>query len=294
MISRDIARRARRFEIRTRRLLDSGFAGEYRSVFRGRGVEFDEVRAYQEGDDVRLIDWNVTARTGEPHIKKHVEEREQTILVAVDVSASLGVGFGRETKRELAAEVGSVLCLAAGANNDRTALLLFSDRVERYTPPGRGTRHAMRIAQVLLGFEPKRRGTDLNAALQFAFRVVQRSAVVFLISDYWSGGFDRSLSLLARRHDVVAVTVTDPREFDFPAAGIVTYRDAETGECVDVDLGDRRVREVLGRRVAAIREARERVFTRVGVDHLRLAVGEPYERALHRLFAQRARRAELR
>jgi uncharacterized protein (DUF58 family) len=280
----------RRFEVRTRKMMESGLGGEYRSVFRGYGVEFDEVRPYVEGDDVRLIDWNVTARTGEPHLKKHVEEREQTVVFVVDLSASVGYGSGAQRKRDLAAEVCCVLGVAAASSGDRTGLLLFTDRVERYVPPRRGTRHAFAIARHLLGHSPERRGTDIAHALGFLNRVLRRRAVVFLVSDFLGEGYERPLTVAARRHDLIAVTVRDPRETDLPLAGLVQFEDAETGERAVVDLADSVVRATIARRVEASREARERAFSRAGADHIALTAGAPYEAALHRLFSSRSRR----
>ncbi len=289
MISREIARRMRLFEVRTRKLMESGLGGEYRSVFRGRGVEFEEVRPYVEGDDVRSIDWNVTARTEDPHVKMHVEEREQTVVLVVDLSASVRYGSGEQRKRDLAAEVCCVLGVAAASSGDRTGLLLFTDRVERYVPPGRGTRHAFAIARHLLGHEPAGRGTDIGLALDFLNRVLRRRAVVFLVSDFLGTGFERPLTVAARRHDVIALVVLDPREVELPAVGLASLEDAETGERVLVDLSEPSVRASISRRVEEARHARERLFARAGVDHATLFAGESYDAALHRLFAARNR-----
>jgi uncharacterized protein (DUF58 family) len=290
VLTREIARRLRRFEVRTRKLIEAGLAGEYRSVVRGRGVEFDEVRPYVEGDDVRSIDWNVTARSGEPYVKKHVEERELTVVLAVDLSASVLYGSASRRKRDLAAEVGCVLAVTAVTNGDRAGLLLFTDRVERYVPPARGTRHAFTIARHLLGHAPRGRGTNLGLALETLNRVLHRRAVVFLVSDFVGAGFERPLVVAARRHDVVALTVLDRRETDVPPVGMAIVEDAETGERVTVDLSDPNVRASFDRRVAEDRAARERLFARAGVDAATLYAGEPYDAALHRLFAARARR----
>lgn len=290
MLTRELTRRMRRFEVRTRRLMEGGFGGEYRSVFRGRGVEFDEVRPYVEGDDVRLIDWNVTARTGDPHIKKHVEEREQTIVFAVDLSASVAYGSGASRKRDLAAEVCCVLSVAAASSGDRTGLLLFTDRVERYVPPRRGTRHAFAIARHLLGHEPSGCGTDVALGLDFLNHVLRRRAVVFLVSDFIDERYERPLTVAARRHDLIALTVLDPRELDLPAEGLVAFEDAESGEQVLVDLSDPPSRGRILKAIAETRTARERTLARAGADSTTLVVGEPYETVLHRLFTMRARR----
>ncbi len=277
----------RLFEVRTRKLMESGLSGDYRSVFRGRGVEFDEARPYVEGDDVRSIDWNVTARTGEPHVKKHVEEREQTILFAVDISASVA---GAAAKRDLAAEICAVLAVAAATNGDRTGLVLFSDRVERFVPPARGVRHAFAIARHVIGHAPIGRGTDLGVALAFLARVVRRRSVVFLLSDFVAERFERALLVAARRHDVIALTVLDPRERRIPPEGLVTVEDAETGEQIVVDVGDGNVRGALEVRIEERQRARDRLLSRAGVDATTLVAGEPYETSLHRLFSSRALR----
>jgi len=270
--------------------MESGLVGEYRSVVRGRGVEFDEVRPYADGDDVRSIDWNVTARTGEPFVKKHVEEREQTVVFAVDVSASVLYGTRSNRKRDLEAEVCCVLGVTAAANGDRTGLLIFSDRIERFVPPARGSRHALAIARSLLSHESEGRGTDIGAALEMLNRVLRRRAVVFLVSDFLGTGFERPLATTARRHDVVALTVLDRRETEVPSVGVARLEDAETGERVVADLSDDRVRAAIRERIDDATRTRERLFARIGVDSATLYTNEPYDTGLHRLFARRAAR----
>ena len=287
MLTREIARRVRLYEVRTRRLMEGGHGGDARSIFRGRGVELDEVRAYVPGDDVRLIDWNVTARTGEAFVKKHVEERDQTVVVALDASASTLYGSGVQTKREIAIEVGCVLALASAASGDLTSLLLFTDRVERYVPPRRGARHALGIARHMLEHEPARRGTDVAAALEYLARVLRRRAVLLLLSDFLCEGYGRALTIAARRHDVVALTVTDSNERELPPVGLAVLEDAETGERVEVDLADARVRAAIAAGAAEARASRDRTLTRAGVERIDLVAGEPYDAALRRLFARR-------
>jgi uncharacterized protein (DUF58 family) len=289
MLPRDVARRVRLFQVRTRKLMESGLGGEFRSVFRGRGVEFDEVRPYVPGDDVRLIDWNVTARTDDPHIKKHVEDREQTVVLAVDVSASSAYG-GEQTKREYAAEICCVLGLAAAAAGDRTALLLFSDRVERFVAPSRGTRHALGIARQLLRHEPAGRGTDIAGALRTLNRLIRRRALVFLVSDFHDNGYARALAVTARRHDLIALTVLDPREIALPDVGLAHVEDSETGECVIVDLSDPDTRSIIRRRVAEATLRTDKNLRSAGVDRATLQVGTSYDASLYRLFARRERR----
>jgi len=257
-------------------------------VFRGRGVEFDEVREYVAGDDVRLIDWNVTARTGDPYIKKHVEDRQQTVLVAVDVSASVAYG-GRQTKRELESEIACVLARAAARAGDLTALLLFSDSVELYIPPARGNRHALRIARTVLGHEPRGTRTDIGGALGFCSQALRRRTLVFLISDFHADGFERPLRVASRRHDCIALTVRDPRERALPRAGLALVEDAETREQILVDLSDADTRRRIDERIAIEEADRVRLFARCGVDHASLFVDEPYDRALYRLLSRRVR-----
>ena len=225
----EILAAVRRIEIRTRRLVDEVFSGEYHSVFRGRGVEFREVREYVAGDDVRTIDWNVTARTDAPFVKQFEEERELTVVLAADVSPSGRFGSGERTKAETAAELCAVLAFAAISNKDKVGLLLFSDHVEKYIPPAKGRSHVLRIIRELLTYQPTGVGTDLVAPLQLVGRVLKRKATVFLVSDFWADDFSSSLRTVARRHDCVAVRLRDPRESDLPDVGLVTWRDAETG-----------------------------------------------------------------
>jgi len=290
MLPPEVARRIKLFEIRTRRLMAMGLAGEYRSVFRGRGIEFDEVRAYAPGDDVRLIDWNVSARADGVYIKKHVEEREQTVILAVDLSASGDFGTPRQTKRELAAEVCCILGFAAALNHDRVGLLLFTDRIERFVPPARGTRHALRIVRDLLSYEPGRRATDVSAALDYLSRVTRRPAVVFLVSDFMSPPYERSLRTLGRRHDLVALVVSDAREREMPKVGLVEVIDAETGRRVLIDTSDLSFHAALAAHRQIENAQRAELFRRSRVDYIELETGQAYEAKLRRLFAIRAER----
>jgi uncharacterized protein (DUF58 family) len=243
MLPADVLRQVRRLHLRARRLVQTLLGGEYHSAFKGAGLSFEEVREYRPGDDVRTIDWNVTARVGHPFIKRFVEERELTIVLAVDVSASQGFGTRQVTKRAAAAELAALLALCAVSNNDRVGLLAFSSQVERYVPPNKGPRHALRLLRDVLAFEPQHAGTDLAAALDYLNRVQRRRAVVFLMSDFMSDGFEAAFRRAAHRHDLIAVRTSDPRERSWPAVGLVRLQDAETGAQRLVDLSDRRVRE---------------------------------------------------
>ncbi|CAG0980864.1 hypothetical protein MYXO_01846 [Myxococcaceae bacterium] len=297
--TREILGRVRRLEIRTRRLVEETMAGQYHSVWKGRGMDFEEVREYFPGDEVRSIDWNVTARTGRPFVKKFREERELTLLLLVDLSASGSFGSRERSKRELAAELACVLAFSAIRNQDRVGLVLFTDRVEKFIPPAKGRSHVLRVVREILYFEPEHRGTDLRAALDFASRVVPRRAISFLISDFVVPGCERglpedvskALALTNRRHDLVAIVPIDPRERTLPQIGIVTLEDAETGEQIEVDTHDRALRERYEAAASAHVDSLRRSLRGAGVDLLEVPTEEPYLPALQRFFRGRSRRA---
>jgi len=287
VLSRQTLDRIRRIQIRTRVILESGIGGDYNAVFKGRGMEFSEVREYQPGDEVRTIDWNVTARMGAPYVKKFVEERDLTLLLLVDLSGSQSFGSQFLLKRDYAAEVAAVLAFSAVANHDRVGAVLFTDRIESYVPPARGRDHALRIVRDLLAREPAGRGTDLDGALRFASRVMKRRGIVAVVSDFQAAGYERALGVLRRRHDVIALQVVDPRETDVPNAGLVAFRDPETGERRVVDTSDPRMRARL--RMSQSASARQ-AFKRARVDALVLATTDSYERPLTAFFKARERR----
>jgi uncharacterized protein (DUF58 family) len=287
MTADEVTREVRRIEITTRHLVRDIVAGEYSSAFRGRGVEFAEVREYQPGDDVRTIDWNVTARLGSTYVKRYLEERELTVVFVVDLSASGGFGSVRRTKSDLAIEVCAVLALAAARNNDRVGALLFTDRVERYVEPAKGRRHALRVISDLLAFEPASRGTDLGAALADLESTLRRRAVVFVLSDFLASDYDSTLARLARRHDVVALHLVDPRERELPDAGIVTLWDPESGEWLRVDTGDPRVRAHFYENTREFDGALDQRLRQRGVDLLRLETGQSYAEPLLTFFRRR-------
>ena len=289
----EILRRIRRVEIRTRRLVNESLAGEYHSLFKGRGMEFSEVREYQMGDDVRTIDWNVTARMGAPFVKKFVEERELTVYVLYDASASgLFGSFGRR-KKELAAELGALLAFSAILNNDKVGLIIFTDRVEKHIPPKKGREHVLRVIREILFFEPKGTGTDLKAALEFLGRITTKRGVVFLISDFFAAGYDKTLSIISRRHDLVALAVRDRLELDPPKAGLAEVKDMETGAEGLVDLSNASVQRAYRRKVDHLLNTARSTMKKAGVDFLELLTDEPYESALTGFFARRARRIRL-
>jgi uncharacterized protein (DUF58 family) len=286
----EILAAVRRIEIRTRRLVDEVFSGEYHSVFRGRGVEFREVREYVPGDDIRSIDWNVTARNDAPFVKQFEEERELTVMLAADVSGSGRFGSGERTKAETAAELCGVLAFAAISNKDKVGLLLFSDHVEKYIPPAKGRSHVLRIIRELLTHRPAGRGTDLDAPLQTLGRVLKRKATVFLVSDFWADDFERSLRTVARRHDCVAVRLRDPRETDLPDVGLVHWRDAETGREAVIDTGSAAVRAQLAERARRHDQRLETALRQAGVDLVDVDATGSYVEPLHRFFAARVGR----
>lgn len=288
-ISPEILKQVKSIELRTRGLVGSIFAGEYRSVFRGQGMEFAEVRQYEIGDDFRSIDWNVSARLGTPFVKTFTEERELTLFLVVDQSGSTRFG-DPVTKGGLAVEIAAVLALAAAFQNDRVGALFFTDQVEHVVPPRKGRRHALRVIRDLVAFEPRGRATNLAASLTYAGRLLRHRAIVVILSDFLAADWERPLRRLASRHEVVAITVDDRREQALPDAGLIELADAETGRRVLVDTGNRRVRERVERLAERRREDRARALTATGTDHLGLTTGVDYKLPLRRHFAVRARR----
>lgn len=285
----DVLRQVKQIELRTRHLVNNLLTGEYRSGFRGHGMEFAEVRAYAQGDDYRAIDWNVSARMGEPYIKLFEEERELTLLLVVDRSGS--VEFGTPVhKSRIAIEVAAVLSLAAGRNNDRVGALVFSDGVDHIVPPGKGRRHALRVIRDLITFRPVDKKTDIAGALNHASRLLAHRSIVIVLSDFRDSGWEKSLTRLAAKHDVMAITVDDPRETELPEVGWVELEDAETGGRLLVDTTDVDAR--LRVRLAAenLRISRARALEASGVDHLSLRTDQPYEMPMRETFARRARR----
>jgi uncharacterized protein (DUF58 family) len=287
---KEILKKIRRLELRTRRLVNAGFAGQYHSVFKGRGMNFEEVREYAAGDEIRSIDWNVTARMNTPYVKKFTEERELTVMLVVDVSASGTFGSVELSKRELAAEVASILAFSAINNNDKVGLLLFSDDVELFIPPKKGRLHTLRLIREMLYFEPKGKGTNMAGALDYLNRVINRRAVLFLISDFITPDFSKALTVSSRRHDVVAMPVSDPGESGFPDVGIITLEDAETGQQIDINTGSKSVRRGLADLEEVRRKSLARLFRSRRVDIVSLSTTEDYLLPLRAFFEQRERR----
>jgi uncharacterized protein (DUF58 family) len=264
----EILRQVKLLELRTRGLVNSLFTGEYRSVFKGQGMEFSEVREYQPGDEVRSIDWNVTARMGKPFVKRYIEERELTVMLAVDLSGSERFGTRARFKSELASELAAVLAMSAIRNNDRVGAVLFTERIEHVVPPRKGRRHALRLIRDLLVFEPTGKGTDLTGALEYTGKMLRHKAIIFVVSDFQAGDLEQPLKLLAQRHDVVAVTVDDPSEQELPDIGQARFIDPETGMTIDVNTSDANVRSRFAEAVAEEVRSRRRLLRRLAIDEI--------------------------
>ena len=286
----EVLRQVKLIELKTRGLVNSVFTGEYRSVFKGQGMEFAEVREYQPGDEVRTIDWNVTARMRRPFVKRYIEERELTVMLAVDLSGSERFGTVRRFKSEMATELGAVLAMSAIRNNDRVGILLFTDRVEHVVPPRKGRRHALRVIRDLLVHEPAGSGTDLAGALGYLGRMLRQHTIVFILSDFIAPDVERPLKLLAQQHDVVAITVADPSEQTLPDVGLARFADPETGETVDVDTSNAAVRAHYATQVASEREARQHLLRRLAIDEVEIDTATGYIQPLLRFFNSRETR----
>jgi uncharacterized protein (DUF58 family) len=287
MLPKELLKKIRRIEIKTAHVVNEALAGQYHSAFRGRGMEFEEVRRYQVGDDVRTIDWNVSARYGEPFVKVFREERELTVVLVVDMSRSDQFGTNRQRKRELIAELGATLAFSAIKNNDKVGLLLFTDRVEKFVPPRKGSSHVLRVIRELLAFESAGRGTDIATAIDHLNRILRRRAVVFVISDFQDAGFERSLAVARRRHDVIPVRVRDRREREMPRMGLVELEDAETGERIVVDTSSRRWRETYARLAEMEDEGLRRSLRRLKLEVIPVETGRPFVEPLIRFFQAR-------
>src|SRR6266403_1539654 len=294
MDTSDILKKIRTLEIKTRGLVETAFAGDYHSVFKGRGMNFEDVREYQPGDEIRTIDWNVTARLGTAYVKKFTEERELTVILVVDVSASGNFGSTTQSKRELAAEVACLLAFSAIRNNDKVGLILFTDRVELFIPPKKGRSHTLRLIREILFFEPRGRGTEPALALDYLNKIVTRRAVVFFISDFQAPDFSRSLAVSGRRHDFIAVHIQDEREQVLPNVGIITLEDAETGEQIEINTADRGTRTRFSDLADEKAHELSRTLRRSNIDAITLRTSEDYLPALRSFFKLRERRAATR
>jgi len=290
MLTREQLKAVRKIQIRTSHLVTDLFGGQYQSVFKGRGMEFAEVRQYLPGDEVRTIDWNVTARTGVPHVKRYTEERELTVMLLVDASASTHFGSVRQFKQELAAEIAALLAFSAISNNDKVGLVFFSDRIELALPPRKGTRHVLRVIREILNHVPRGIGTDIPLALDHLNKVTRRRCVTFLLSDFLASDLRPSLRVANRRHDLIAVVLEDPREMELPAMGMVALEDPETAETVIVDTSDPSLRAEFQRRQQGARADRDRFLRSLDIDVVNVRTDVPYTKPLLRFFRERERR----
>jgi uncharacterized protein (DUF58 family) len=290
MLPREVIRQIRRLHVRARRAVEDLVGGEYHSVFKGTGLAFEEVREYQPGDDIRAIDWNVTARMGHPFIKRYIEERELTVMLLIDCSGSQQFGTQLQQKREVIAELAAVLAFSAISNNDKVGLIAFSDRVERFVPPRKGSRHVLRLIRDVLFFQPEHRGTSLRDALDFLNRLIHRRSIIFLLSDFLDQGFERSLKRTARRHDLIAIRVADPRESDLPPAGLVELEDAETGARFLLDTGSRPIRLAYAKAAERRHAALVQLVRSAGADLVDVTTDGSHLDALIRFFRVRERR----
>jgi uncharacterized protein (DUF58 family) len=290
MISKELIKKVRKLEIMTRRRVNRQLAGAYHSVFKGRGMDFDEVRRYHAGDDPRLIDWNVSARMNDLFVKQFREERELSVMLLVDASASLGFGTAGQRKQMTAAELGAILAISAITNNDRVGLVMFTDKVELYVPPKRGRKHVLRVITQILSYQGNATTTNLSEPLEFVSKVARRRAIVFLISDFLDEGFEHALNVTAKRHDLVPIVLSDPMEEKLPNIGLATFQDPETGELLIIDTSSRKVREHFEANEARERAKRERAFRRLKMDYVKIQTNESYIEPLAAFFRMRAKR----
>jgi uncharacterized protein (DUF58 family) len=290
MIPKEILKKVKRIEIATRGLVNEVFSGEYHSVFKGRGMEFAEVREYQLGDDIRNIDWNVTARSGHPYVKVFDEERELTVMLLVDVSSSGNFGTTNQMKGEVAAELCAVLAFSAIKNNDKVGLIIFSDKIEKFIPPRKGKQHVLRVIREILFFKPEESRTDLNVSLEYLTRVIKRRCIVFLISDFLTENYEKSLQVVNKKHDIIAINIVDPREVEMPSIGFVELEDAESGETIIVDTTNPAIRGSFYSQSKEERDNREKFFKSIGVDNITIKTDQSYVEPITKFFRMRARR----
>jgi uncharacterized protein (DUF58 family) len=290
MIPKEVLRNIRRIQITTSRMVTDVFAGQYQSIFKGRGIEFDEVREYLPGDEIRSIDWNVTARMGHPYIKKFVEERELTVMLILDMSPSSYFGTVKQLKMQLAAEICSLLALSAIRNNDKVGFIAFTDRVEKFVPPRKGLRHVLRVIREALYFKPSGRGTDINNALEYLNKVSSHRTVAFVISDFYAPDFKKTLSISNKRHDIVAITITDPKELELPPLGLLQLEDPETNKIFTLDTSDKKLRREYSDNANRRIKQRTALFNSVNVDSIDVRTDVPYAQSLFKFFRARERR----
>lgn len=290
MIPTEILKKVEQIEIQTRGLVNDVFSGEYHSVFKGRGMEFSEVREYQYGDDIRTIDWNVSARIGHPYVKVFEEERELTVMLLIDVSSSGEFGTVERMKGEIAVEICALLAFSAIKNNDKVGLIIFTDKIEKYVPPKKGKQHVLRVLRELLYFEPEAKKTNISVALEYLSNVVRKRSIVFLISDFISEDFSRALKIVNKKHDVVAINITDPREKELPDVGFIELEDAENGEIITLDSTDSELRNLYYTYNQKQKEDRDRLFKSMNVDFIDISTDKSYIEPLIKFFRMRAKR----
>ena len=289
MDTSELLKKVRKIEIKTRGLTRHIFSGEYHSAFKGRGMSFSEVRDYQYGDDIRNIDWNVTARTGEPHVKIFEEERELTVMLVIDVSRSSFFGTVTQFKSEIITEISAVLSFSAIQNNDKVGVILFSDHIEKYIPPKKGRKHILRIIRELINFEPEQSGTNLGVALEYLNNVVKKRCITFILSDFLTENYEQPLNILAKRHDVIGVCLFDPREESLPAIGLTRFYDPEAGDVRVIDTSDRRIRARYAQNFEAARNRYKQLFLKAGADTVLVRSDQSYIKILMKFFKQRAK-----
>ena len=290
MISKDILKKIQQIQIHTRRLVNEAFVGEYHSVFKGRGMEFDEVREYQPGDEIRTIDWNVTAGMGRPFIKRYVEERELTVMLLVDVSASGNFGSIKHLKNEVAIEICSILALSAIKNNDKVGMIMFTDKIEKFIPPKKGTRHVLRVIRELLCTEPTGKGTNISVALEYLNKISSRRAISFIVSDFIANDYAHMLRITNKKHDMIAISIVDPREHELPNVGFVELKDAESGERLLIDTASPLVRKEFSVLSNGQAKERTRLFRSMGVDEIVINTNKHYVEPIIRFFRVREKR----
>jgi len=290
MISKDILKKIRQIQIHTRRLVNEAFVGEYHSVFKGRGMEFDEVREYQPGDEIRTIDWNVTARMGRPFIKRYVEERELTVMLLVDVSASGNFGSIKHLKNEVATEICAILAFSAIKNNDKVGMIMFTDKIEKFIPPKKGPKHVLRVIRELLCSQPTGKGTNISVALEYLNKITHRRTISFVVSDFIANDYAHALRIANKRHDMIAIAIVDPREQELPNVGFIELRDAESGEILLLDTADSLARKEFGALNNRRRQEQSRLFRSMGVDEILINTSRHHVEPIVRFFRMREKR----
>jgi uncharacterized protein (DUF58 family) len=290
MLAKELLKQVRQIEIRTRGLVNQVFSGEYHSVFKGRGMEFSEVREYQFGDDIRNIDWNVTARFGHPFIKIFEEERELTVILLVDLSGSLLFGTVEKTKQQIAAELSAILAFSAMKNNDKVGLILFTDKIEKFVPPRKGKKHVLRVIREVLSFEPKGKATNLKSALEYMNNAIKKKSIVFLISDYMDEGYEKILRMVGKKHDLIGIVLNDRREFSLPKIGMIKFKDTETSEERWIDTNDSKVQKTIGDMRQKIIQGRKSLFLTSRLDSIEVNTDQNYIKPLVQFFRKRERR----